>query len=102
MPAEPRGLSERIDARRRRALTRELQAWLRDERGEDVGELAAGFLLDFVLDLAGPDLYNTALADASRAFREHADIVEADVAALTRDTFAPREPADAVDAPDAG
>lgn len=90
MAGEARGLSERIDGARRRALARELRAWLREERGEEVGELAAGFLLDYVLDLAGPDLYNAALADAARAFREHAAIVEADLAALALDTFEPR------------
>lgn len=94
MAAEARALSERIDRQRRRAMVRELQAWLHEERDEDVGELAAGFILDFVLDLAGPDLYNAALTDAAKAFREHADIVEADLASLTRDTFTPREAAD--------
>ncbi len=92
--AEPRALSERIDRQRRRAMVRELQSWLLDERGEEVGELAAGFILDYVLDLAGPDLYNAALADAAKAFREHADIVEADVASLTQDAFTPRETGD--------
>ncbi|MCY3603076.1 MAG: DUF2164 family protein [Chloroflexi bacterium] len=91
MADKGRGLSERIDARRRRAMVRELQAWLLEERDEDVGELAAGFLLDFVLDLAGPDLYNAALTDAAKAFREHADIVDAEIASLTQDTFKPRE-----------
>ena len=81
MAGDARGLSERIDGARRRALARELRAWLREERGEEAGELAAGFLLD----LAGPDLYN-----AARACREHADIVEADLAALARDAFEPR------------
>ncbi|MXY72197.1 MAG: DUF2164 domain-containing protein [Dehalococcoidia bacterium] len=91
MAEKGRGVSERIDAHRRRAMVRELQAWLLEERDEDVGELAAGFLLDFVLDLAGPDLYNAALTDAAKAFREHADIVEAEIASLTQDTFKPRE-----------
>lgn len=90
MAGDARGLSKRIDGARRRALARELRAWLREERGEEVGELAAGFLLDYVLDLAGPDLYNAALADAARAFREHAAIVEADLAALALDAFEPR------------
>ena len=91
MADKGRGLSERIEVRRRRAMVRELQAWLLEERDEDVGELAAGFLLDFVLDLAGPDLYNAALTDAAKAFREHADIVEAEIASFTQDTFKPRE-----------
>ena len=94
MAGKGRGLSERIDARRKRAMVRELQTWLREERDEDVGELAAGFLLDFVLDLAGPDLYNAALTDAAKAFREHADIVEAELASLTRDAFKPRDTED--------
>ena len=94
MADKGRGLSERIDARRKRAMVRELQTWLREERDEDVGELAAGFLLDFVLDLAGPDLYNAALTDSAKAFREHADIVEAELASLTRDAFKPRETED--------
>ena len=91
MADKGRGLSERIDVRRRRAMVRELQAWLLEERDEDVGELAAGFLLEFVLDLGGPDLYNAALTDAAKAFREHADIVDAEIASLTQDTFKPRE-----------
>lgn len=89
-----RGMSERIDRQRRRAMVPELQAWLLEERDEDVGELAAGFILDFVLDLAGPDLYDAALADAARAFREHADIVEAELTSLSQDTFTPRETAE--------
>ena len=91
MPSSDRALSARLDAKRRRALVRELQAWLREEREEEVGELAAGFLLDFVLDLAGPDLYNAALADAARVFREHAGIVEADLSSLTQEVSQPRE-----------
>ncbi len=90
-PSESRAMSARIDARRRRALARELQVWLREERDEEIGELAAGFILDFVLDLAGPDLYNAALSDAARVFREHAAIVEADLSSLTQDVFQPRE-----------
>ncbi len=72
-------------------MARELQTWFREERGEEVGELAAGFLLDYVIDLAGPDLYNAALTDASRAFREHAAIVDADIASLTHDAFEARQ-----------
>lgn len=88
---EVRGLYQRIQRERRRAMVRELQAWLREEQDEDVGELAAGFLLEFVVGLSGPDLYNAALADAAKAFNQHAEIVEADLAALTRDAFKPRE-----------
>ncbi len=89
--AEVQGLYERIQRERRRVMVRELQAWLREEQDEDVGELAAGFLLEFVVGLSGPDLYDAALADAAKVFNQHAEIVEADLAALTQDAFKPRE-----------
>lgn len=40
-----------------------LQAWFRDERGEDIGALQASFLLDFILDELGPVIYNAAIVD---------------------------------------
>lgn len=40
-----------------------LQAWFRDERGEDIGGLQASFLLDFIVDELGPVFYNAAVAD---------------------------------------
>ena len=51
------------DADRRRALDA-VVAWFRDERGEDVGALQAGFLLDAVLKELGPAVYAAAIADA--------------------------------------
>ena len=50
----------------RPTATDALKRYLRDELDADVGDLAAGLLLDFVLSEIGPSVYNAALADAQR------------------------------------
>lgn len=50
------------DADRARA-TDAVVAWFLDERGEAVGALQAGFLLDAVLEHLGPSVYAAAVAD---------------------------------------
>jgi len=48
----------------KRELTASLRRYLADERGEDVGDLQAGLLLEFVLAEVGPSIYNQAVRDA--------------------------------------
>lgn len=48
----------------REALIPAIQHHFRDERDEEIGELAAGFFLDFVLEAIGPSIYNQAIRDA--------------------------------------
>ncbi len=43
-----------------------LQRYAEDAFAAPLGDLAAGLLLDFVLEEIGPTLYNRALADAQR------------------------------------
>lgn len=35
-----------------------------NERDEEIGDLSAGFLLDFILEDIGPSIYNQAIRDA--------------------------------------
>lgn len=54
-----------------------IRAYFRDERGEEIGELQAAFLLDFVLKEIGPSIYNQALRDAqARLQGAVADLVD--------------------------
>ena len=48
----------------RRELTASIKRYFLDERDEDIGDLQAGFLLDFVLQEIGPSIYNRAVRDA--------------------------------------
>ena len=50
-----------------------LRAWFRDERGEPIGDLQAGFLLDFVLAEIGPTVYDRAIGDAQAHLRHLVD-----------------------------
>lgn len=41
-----------------------IRQYFASERGEEIGDLAATFLLDFVLETVGPSIYNQAIRDA--------------------------------------
>ena len=46
-----------------------IQNYFAEERNEDLGELAAGFVLDFVLETIGPFIYNKGIQDAQTFLR---------------------------------
>ena len=45
-------------------LVSSIQAYFLDERGEDIGDLQASLILDFILQEVGPSIYNQAIKDA--------------------------------------
>ena len=53
------------DDERQRAVAT-LQRYAKNEMNAPIGDLAAGLLLDFILEEIGPTVYNRALADAKR------------------------------------
>jgi uncharacterized protein (DUF2164 family) len=54
-----------------------IQAHFRQERGEELGDLAAGFLLDFVERELGPAFYNQGVEDAAaRVLQSQASLAE--------------------------
>ncbi len=50
------------DARQR--LVRALQNYFAEKLDQEIGDLAAGLLLDFLLEELGPPVYNQAIRDA--------------------------------------
>ena len=61
-----------------------LQEYFRDNLDDEIGDLKAGLLLDFILIELGPSVYNQAIADAGAFFEERTS----DLAAiLYRDEF---------------
>lgn len=48
----------------RDALIQAIRGYFLDERDEEIGDLQASFLLDFVLRTVGPSIYNQAVRDA--------------------------------------
>ena len=73
-----------LSTQQKQELGRRVQEYFRKELDEEIGEMAAGFLLDFVSELVGPYYYNAALKDAQKQSRERFDHLDADLMAMER------------------
>ena len=52
-----------------KALVYSIKRYFLEERGEEIGDLQAGFLLAFVLQEIGPSIYNQAVKDAQASLQ---------------------------------
>ena len=56
----------------RKQLLASIKRYVAEEMDQDIGDLKAGSLLDYVLKEIGPTIYNQAIADAQTYFQERA------------------------------
>ncbi len=63
------------DARKQLVLS--LQRYVEENLDQEIGDLKAGALLDYILKEIGPSVYNQAIADAQTFFQERALDLEA-------------------------
>ena len=61
----------------RQEAIKSIERWFQEERGERIGNIAAGALLGFLLEEIGPSVYNKAVADVQE--RLGARIAELDI-----------------------
>ena len=61
-----------------------IRAYFERERDEEIGELAAGLLLDFVGEQLGPYFFNRGIEDAQARVVRFADSLDADLEAAKR------------------
>ncbi len=54
----------------RKKLIATIQSYCEENMNESIGDLKAGFLLEFMLKEIGPAVYNKAIADAQAYFQE--------------------------------
>ncbi|NLY74724.1 MAG: DUF2164 domain-containing protein [Firmicutes bacterium] len=59
-----------------------IQQYFREERDEEIGNLAAELLLDFIIKQIGPYLYNQAIDDVQTVITQKTALLESDVDAL--------------------
>ena len=59
-----------LEKETREKIIAALQEWFAEKRDEELGNLEASFLLDFVLTHVGPTVYNQAVKDAQAAIQE--------------------------------
>jgi uncharacterized protein (DUF2164 family) len=71
-------MKERIvlDPDRRARLVAEIRAYLLEHHDDDVGDLKAGLLLDFLVREMGPAIYNLAIHDAQAYFQQKIEDLE--------------------------
>lgn len=68
----------------REELCLRIQQYVADELGQEIGQLAAENMLDFMLGELGPHLYNQAVADARHVAAQRMAGLEEDLYALER------------------
>lgn len=67
----------------REKYIQDIISFFQDERGEEIGVIAAGNILDFVLELVGDEIYNRAITDAKKIIKEKLLDVEVELDFLT-------------------
>lgn len=53
-----------LSKEKRDVMVSEIKKYFRNERGEDIGDLAAGLLLNFITEKIAPEFYNKGVYDA--------------------------------------
>lgn len=61
-----------------------VRSYFENERSEEIGELAAGQLVDFMIKELAPYLYNKALEDARRVVAEKMNALEEELYSLEK------------------
>ncbi|MCZ8520999.1 MULTISPECIES: DUF2164 domain-containing protein [Paenibacillus] len=65
-------------------LIQRVQAYFEEERGEEIGDLAAEFLLDYMIKELGPFMYNAAIQDVVKVVGEKMTALEEDLHAMEK------------------
>ena len=63
----------RITKEQRDTMITEIKNYFSKEREEEIGDLAAGLMLDFILVTIAPEIYNQGILDAHQYMRDAAE-----------------------------
>ncbi len=58
---------------RRNELIPEIKTYFLKERDEEIGDLAAGLLFDFIMEKLAPEFYNQGILDAHQYMKDAAE-----------------------------
>jgi len=68
-----------ITDERRQKIVKDITAYFKDERNEDIGIVAAENIFDFFLQTVGEDIYNMAIADSKKLLKQKFEDLEVDL-----------------------
>lgn len=74
-----------LDKEEEEVLLDDLRAYMSDELDMDIGNLPAKFLLDFMVDLIGPKIYDQAISDAEPWLYDRFTGILEDLSVLKKD-----------------
>lgn len=74
-----------LDKEEEEVLLDDLRAYMSDELDMDIGNLPAKFLLDFIVDLIGPKIYDQAISDAEPWLYDRFTGILEDLSVLKKD-----------------
>ena len=57
-----------------------IRSYFLNERGEEIGQMASGFFLDFIIDKLAPEFYNQGVMDSQKYMSERVE----DMQSLTK------------------
>ena len=65
-----------LNKEKREDMVKAIRTYFLKERGEEIGNLASGLILDFVIDDLAPEFYNQGVMDAHKYLSERIDDVQ--------------------------
>lgn len=77
-------MSLKLPKEQKELLIQRVQAYFIDEREEELGDLAAEFLLDHMITLLGPVIYNQAIEEALAVIEQRNAALEEDLHAIKK------------------
>ena len=72
-----------VSEEKRMEALKNIIAFFQDERGEEIGLIAAGEILDFFLQTIGDDVYKKAVGDVKKLLKERMDDLDIELDLLT-------------------
>ena len=63
----------KLTKEQRTDMVSSVKKYFEQERGEEIGDLGAGLLLDFVIDKLAPEFYNQGVSDSSKYMNDRVE-----------------------------
>jgi len=77
----------KLPLEKKRQMIKEIQQFFLNERGEEIGELAAEICYEFVKERLGPVFYNEGIRAAREVANERMQMLEEDLYSLEKKLF---------------
>ena len=65
-----------LEREKRDELVKAIIVYFKEERGEELGQLAAGLVLDFIVERIAPEFYNQGVIDSCAYMNERVEDME--------------------------